>query len=159
MTDVAAKIRKKLEEELRTIEHELNAELPKELMRARAHGDLSENAEFKYAKERQGYLTARLGQLQKRLADIAMLNLNNLPKDRVAYGSRVSLRDVNNSAPSEYRLVTTEEADASKGLISTTSPIGKALMGRRVGDEVEVQTPAGKKTFEIVDLKTIYEEA
>ncbi len=159
MTDVAAKIRKKLEEELRTIEHELNAELPKELMRARAHGDLSENAEFKYAKERQGFLTARLGQLQKRLADIAMLNLSNLPKDRVAYGSRVSLRDVNNSAPSEYRLVTTEEADASKGLISTTSPIGKALMGRRVGDEVEVQTPAGKKTFEIVDLKTIHEEA
>ena len=159
MTDVAAKIRKKLEEELRTIEHELNAELPKELMRARAHGDLSENAEFKYAKERQGYLTARLGQLQKRLADIAMLNLNNLPKDRIAYGSRVSLRDVNNSAPSEYRLVTTEEADASKGLISTSSPIGKALMGRRVGDEVEVQTPAGKKTFEIVDLKTIHEEA
>jgi transcription elongation factor GreA len=159
MTDVAAKIRIKLEDELRTIEHELNTELPKELMRARAHGDLSENAEFKYAKERQGYLTARLGQLQKRLADIAMLNLNNLPKDRVAYGSRVSLRDVNNSAPSEYRLVTTEEADASKGLISTTSPIGKALMGRRVGDEVEVQTPAGKKIFEIVDLKTIHEEA
>ncbi len=159
MTDVAAKIRKKLEEELRTIEHELNTELPKELMRARAHGDLSENAEFKYAKERQGYLTARLGQLQKRLADIAMLNLNNLPKDRAAYGSRVSLRDLNNSAQIEYRLVTTEEADASKGLISTTSPIGKALMGRRVGDEVEVQTPAGRKAFEIVELKTIHEEA
>ena len=159
MTDVAAKIRRKLEEELRTIERELNTELPKELMRARAHGDLSENAEFKYAKERQGYLTARLGQLQKRLADIAMLNLNNLPKDRAAYGSRVSLRDLNNAAQLEYRLVKTEEADATKGLISNNSPIGKALMGRRVGDEVEVQTPAGRKAFEIVELKTIHEDA
>jgi transcription elongation factor GreA len=159
MIDVVAKLRQKLEEEMRVIEHELNTELPKELMKARAHGDLSENAEFKYAKERQGYLTARLGQLQKRLADIAMLNLSNLPKDKAAYGSRVWLRDLHNSAKVEYKLVTTEEADASKGLISTTSPIGKALLGRRVGEEVEVHTPAGKKEFEIVRLQTIHDES
>jgi transcription elongation factor GreA len=159
MTDVATKIRQKLEEEMRTLEHELNLELPKELLKARAHGDLSENAEYKYAKERQGYLSARLGQLKKRLADVAMLNLENLPRDRAGYGSRVWLLDLQKSAEIEYKLVTTEEADASKGLISTTSPIGKALLGRRVGDEIKVQTPAGTKEFELVRLQTIHDEA
>jgi transcription elongation factor GreA len=157
--DVAAKLRQKLEEELRGIEHELNSELPKELETARAHGDLSENAEYKYAKERQGFLTARLGQLQKRLADIAMLNLNNLPHDRAGYGSRVKLLDLKNSTEVEYKLVTTEEADATKGLISTTSPIGKALLGRRKGDEVKVTTPKGTREFEIVRLLTIHDES
>lgn len=158
MTDVATKIRQKLEEEIRILEHELHHDLPKELLKARAHGDISENAEYKYAKERQGYLSARLGQLQKRLADVAMLNLNNLPRDRAGYGSRVWLLDLQKSAEVEYRLVTTEEADATKGLISTTSPIGKALLGRRVGDEVKVQTPAGVKEFEVVRLLTIHDE-
>lgn len=158
MSEVTKKIRHKLEEELRTLEHELNHELPKELLRARAHGDLSENAEYKYAKERQGYLAARLGQLKKRLADVAMLNLDNLPTDRAGYGSRVRLMDLQRSVEVEYKLVTTEEADASQGQISTTSPIGKALLGRRVGEEVKVQTPAGTKEFEIVGLHTIHEE-
>ena len=159
MTDALAKIKERLQEEVQTLEHELNHELPKELMRARAHGDLSENAEYKYAKERQGYISARLGQLKKRLADIGMLNLNNLPQDRVGYGSRVWLLDLKKSVEVEYKLVTPEEADAAKGLISTTSPIGKALLGRRVGDEVNVQTPAGTKEFELVRLKTIHQEA
>ena len=159
MPDAVTKIRQKLEGEIRTLEHELNIELPKELMKARAHGDLSENAEFKYAKERQGYLSARIGQLKKRLADMAMLNLSNLPRDRAAYGSRVWLLDLQKSAEVEYKLVTTEEADAAQGLISTTSPIGKALLGRRVGDEVKVQTPAGVKEFEVVRLQTIHDEA
>ena len=159
MSDAVAKIRKKLEEEIRTVEHELNLELPKELMKARAHGDLSENAEYKYAKERQGYLSARLGQLRKRLGDVSMLNLDNLPADRAGYGSRVWLLDVQKSAEVEYKLVTPEEADATNGLISTSSPIGKALLGRRVGDEITVQTPAGSKEFELVKLRTIHEEA
>ncbi|MBI1750679.1 MAG: GreA/GreB family elongation factor, partial [Acidobacteria bacterium] len=130
MSDAVAKIRKKLEEEIRTVEHELNLELPKELMKARAHGDLSENAEYKYAKERQSYLSARLGQLQKRMGNVAMLNLDNLPADRAGYGSRVCLLDLQKSAEVEYKLVTPEEADATNGLISTSSPIGKALLGR-----------------------------
>ncbi len=159
MTDALTNVKRKLEEQIHALEHELNHELPKELMRARAHGDLSENAEFKFAKERQGYLSARVGQLKRRLADMAMLNLNNLPTDCVGYGSRVSLRDLQKSVEVEYKLVTTEEADAAKGLISTTSPIGKALLGRRVGDEIKVQTPAGTKEFELVRLKTIHEEA
>ncbi len=158
MTDALTKVKQKLEEQIQSLEHELNLELPKELMKARAHGDLSENAEYKYAKERQGYVSARIGQLKKRLGDIGMLNLNNMPRDRAAYGSRVWLLDLQKSAEVEYKLVTSEEADASQGLISTTSPIGKALLGRQVGDEVKVQTPAGLKQFEVVRLKTIHED-
>src|SRR6202051_4821103 len=104
--DALAKVKKKLQDEI-------NVELPKELMKARAHGDLSENAEYKYAKERQGYVSARLGQLKKRLGDIGMLNLNNIPSDRAGYGSRVWLLDIKKSIEIEYKLVTSEEADAA----------------------------------------------
>jgi len=161
MTDVSdalSKVKKKLQDEITTLEHEMNVDLPKELMKARAHGDLSENAEYKYAKERQGYVSARLGQLKKRLGDIGMLNLNNIPADRTGYGSRVWVLDVKKDIEIEYKLVSTEEADVAQGLISTTSPIGKALLGKNVGDEVSVQTPAGVKEFEIIRLKTIHEE-
>src|SRR4029077_7524367 len=120
MTDPLSKIKKKLQDEIDTLEHELNLELPKELMKARAHGDLSENAEYKYAKERQGFVSARLGQLKKRMGDLGMLNLSNIPHDRAGYGSRVWLRDVAKAAEVEYKLVTSEEADAAQGLISTT---------------------------------------
>src|ERR1700688_3403810 len=158
MTDALANVKKKLQDEITTLEHEMSVELPKELMKARAHGDLSENAEVKYAKDRQGYVSARLGQLKKRLCDIGMMNLNNIPADRTGYGSRVWVLDVKKSIEIEYKLVSTEEADVTAGLISTTSPIGKALLGKNVGDEVQVQTPAGIKEFEIVRLKTIHED-
>src|ERR1700685_4369756 len=148
MTDALSNVKKKLLDEITTLDNELSVEPPKELMKARAHGDLSENAEYKYAKERQGYVSARLGQLKKRLGDLGMLNLNNIPKDRAGYGSRVWVREAKKPEV-EYKLVTTEEADATKGLISTTSPIGKALLGRKVGDEVKVQIPAGTKEFEV----------
>ena len=158
MTDALTKVKKKLQDEIAALEHEMSIELPKELMKARAHGDLSENAEFKYAKERQGYVSARIGQLKKRLGDIGMLNLNHIPADRAGYGSRVWLLDIKKSVEIEYKLVTTEEADVTNGLISTTSPIGKAVLGRQVGDEVKVHTPAGIKEFEVVRLKTIHED-
>jgi transcription elongation factor GreA len=158
MVDLTEKIKKKLQDEIKELEHELHDELPKEIKVARAHGDLKENAEYKYAKERQGYVAARLGQLHQRMADISMLNLNNLPKDRAAYGSRITVLDVAKASKIEYKLVTTEEADATKGLISTTSPIGRALLGKKVGDEVTVATPAGQKDFEVVKLHTIYDE-
>ena len=158
MIDLAEKIKKKLKDEIAALEHELHTELPKEIKVARAHGDLSENAEYKYAKERQSYVSARLGQLHQRMANISMLNLNNLPKDRAAYGSRVFVLDIANNSKIEYKLVTVEEADASKGLISTTSPIGRALLGKKVGDEVKVTTPAGLKEYEVVRLVTIYDE-
>lgn len=158
MTDLAEKIKKKLADEIKALEHELHDELPKEIKVARAHGDLSENAEYKYAKERQSYVSARLGQLHQRMADLSLLNLNNLPKDRAAYGSTVVVLDVAKDSKIEYKLVTQEEADAAKGLISTSSPIGRALLGKKVGDEVRVTTPAGTKEFEVVRLTTIYEE-
>jgi transcription elongation factor GreA len=158
MADLAEKIKKKLQDEIKVLEHELHNDLPKEIMVARAHGDLKENAEYKYAKERQSFVSARLGQLHQRMADLSMLNLDNLPKDRAAYGSRLIVLDVAKSTKIEYKLVTVEEADATKGLISTTSPIGRALLGKKVGDEVKVNTPSGVKEYEVVELTTIYEE-
>ena len=159
MSDPLAKIKRKLQEEIDTLEHELNVELPKEIAIARAHGDLSENAEYKYAKERQGYVNAKIGQLKKRMGDLGMLNLTNIPKDRSGYGSRILVLDVQRNTEVEYKLVSSEEADVEKGLISTTSPIGRALLNRQVGDEVQVATPAGKKEFEVVRLVTIHDEA
>ncbi|HEY8714220.1 MAG TPA: transcription elongation factor GreA [Candidatus Acidoferrum sp.] len=159
MPDPLAKIKQKLLEEIDHLSHELNVDLPKEIAVARAHGDLSENAEYKYAKERQGFVNARLGQLKKRLGDLGMLNLTNIPKDRSGYGSRLIVLDTQRDVKIEYKLVSTEEADVEKGLISTTSPIGKALLNRKVGDEIEVATPAGKKEFEVVRLTTIHDEA
>lgn len=158
MSDPLANIRRKLQQELDLLEHELNVELPKEIAVARAHGDLSENAEYKYAKERQGYVNAKIGQLKKRMGDLGMLNLTNIPKDRSGYGSRIVVLDTQRSVQIEYKLVSSEEADAEKGLISTTSPIGRALLNRQVGDEVSVATPAGKKEFEVVRLVTIHDD-
>lgn len=158
MPDPLSRIKQKLQVEIDQLEHELNVELPKEIAVARAHGDLSENAEYKFAKERQGYVNARIAQLKKRMGDLGMLNLANIPKDRSGYGSRIVVVDTQRDIKIEYKLVSSEEADVEKGLISTTSPIGRALLNRRVGDEVQVATPAGKKEFEVVRLLTIHEE-
>jgi len=155
---MASQIVKKLQEEIQALEYELNHELPKELKRARALGDLSENAEFIMAKQRQDLVGARLAQLKRRLADLSLINLNNIPKDRIAFGSTVALYDVDRDVEVVYRLVTSEEADVSKGLISTTSPIGRGLMGKKVGDMVKVATPNGVREFEVRALQTIYDE-
>lgn len=148
---------KKLQEEIQALEHELNHELPEELKRARALGDLSENAEFHMAKQRQDIVGARLTHLKQRLAKLSLINMNNIPKDRIAFGSRVTVYDVDRDSELEYRLVTTEEADFSKGLISTTSPIGRALMGKKIGDTVKVGTPNGVREFEVRSLRTIHD--
>ena len=152
-------LKKKLEEQIRVLEHELNHELPKEIKTARAHGDLSENAEYHAAKERQGIVNARLGQLRQRLAEIALVNFNNIPHDRVAFGSTVILHDVSKGSEVQYQIVTSEDADVASGRISTSSPIGRGLIGKQVGDVVTVQTPAGTREFEIRKLTTIHEEA
>ena len=155
---MAVELKKKLEEELRALEHELNHELPKEIKTARAHGDLSENAEYHAAKERQGMVNARLGQLRQRLAEMSLVNLNNIPRDRVAFGSTVLLNDVTKGAEVQYKIVTSEEADVAGGKISTSSPIGRGLIGKQVGDMITVQTPAGPREFEIRKLTTIHEQ-
>ncbi|HXV62067.1 MAG TPA: transcription elongation factor GreA [Vicinamibacteria bacterium] len=147
----------KLKDEIKALEEELHVELPKALKVAREHGDLSENAEYDAAKERQGYVNARLGQLRKRLANLSMVNFDKIPEGKVSFGSEVTLFDVDKEAEVVYKLVVSEEADVAKGLISTTSPIGRALLGRVEGDEVRVQTPGGLKNFEIVKLLTIHD--
>jgi transcription elongation factor GreA len=152
-------VRKKLQEDLNALEHELRVELPKEILRAREHGDLSENAEYKSAKERQAFLEGRKAQLQKRMASLSLVNLDKIPTDRAAYGSRVILYDYDSEKEIEYRLVTPEESDIAKGLISITSPIGRSLVGKRAGDGVEIVTPSGRKDYELRSLKTIHEIA
>ena len=152
-------IKKKLQEEITALEYELRNELPREILKARAHGDLSENAEYHAAKERQGFVNARLGQLQKRLADFSMIDMTKIPHDRVGLGSRVVVLDVKKDEQITYFLVTSEEADAPNGKISTSSPIGRALLGKQVGDEVRIQIPDGLRVMEIVELKTIHDLA
>jgi len=151
-------IKKKLEEEIRALEHELNHELPKELKKAVALGDLSENAEYHMAKQRQEFVRARLGQLKKRMADLSLVNMNNIPRDKVALGSTVKVYDSTKEEEIEYKLVTSEESDVDRGLISTTSPIGRALLGKKVGDTALVVTPTGKREMEVLTLLTMHDQ-
>ena len=152
-------IKKKLQDEITTLEYELHVELPKEILKARAHGDLSENAEYHAAKDRQGFVNARLNQLKKRLSEIAMVDFSKIPHDRVGLGSKVTVLDTKREEEIAYNLVTSEEADAANGKISTTSPIGRALLGKEVGDVVRVQSPGGSKELEILKLATIHDLA
>lgn len=151
-------IRKKLEQEIQALDRELNHELPQELKKAVAMGDLSENAEYHMAKQRQEFVRARLGQLQKRMAELALVNMKNIPRDRIAFGSRVVVFDQSKNAEIEYRLVTSEEADVEQGLISTTSPIGRSLMGKKVGETTVVVTPNGQRELEVLKLSTIHDQ-
>lgn len=150
-------LKRKLQEEVTALEYELRNELPKEILRARAHGDLRENAEFHAAKERQRFVDARLGQLKKRLADMSMVDFSKIPKDRVGLGSTVVVLDLVKDEEITYKLVTSEEADANHGLISTGSPIGKGLLGKQPGDEVKIPIPGGLKNLEILRLTTIHD--
>ncbi|MBP1608891.1 MAG: GreA/GreB family elongation factor [Acidobacteria bacterium] len=152
-------INKKLQDELNAIERELRVDLPKEILRAREHGDLSENAEYKAAKERQAFLEGRKAQLQKRMAALSLVNLDKIPADRVAYGSKIILYDYEADKEIEYTLVSPEETDVSNGLISITSPIGKSLVGKREGDDVEIITPSSRKNYEVRRLTTIHQMA
>ena len=150
-------IKKKLQDEISALEHELHVELPREILKARAHGDLSENAEYHAAKDRQGFVNARLNQLKKRLAEISMVDFTKIPHDRVGLGSTVVVQDTHRDGEVTYNLVTSEEADAANGKISTTSPIGRALLGKSEGDVVRVQSPGGVKELEILKLTTIHD--
>ena len=150
-------LKKKLQDEIAVLENELRVELPREILKARAHGDLSENAEYHAAKERQGLVNARLGQLQKRLRELSMVDMSTIPHDRVGLGSSVLVLDVNKDEKIRYKLVTSEDVDVSKGMISTSSPIGRGLLGKHVGDTVKIQIPGGSRELEIVELITIHQ--
>lgn len=150
-------VKKKLQAELDTLEEELHFILPKEIQKAREFGDLRENAEYKAAMERQSIVQARIMQLRQRLSEVESIDITKLPTDRVAYGSRVVLFDIEKEEKVTYRLVTSEEIDPENGHISTVSPIGQALIGKEEGDEVRVKSPTGWRTFEISRLTTIHE--
>ena len=152
-------VMKRLAEEIKQLEHELTTELPAEIKKAVALGDLSENAEYHMAKQRQVFVNARLGQLKKRMGELAMVDLSNIPTDKVGFGAKVMVFDSSKNEEIEYQLVTSEESDVSKGLISTTSPIGRSLLGKKVGDVATVVTPNGKRELEVLNLMTIHDAA
>jgi transcription elongation factor GreA len=152
-------LKKKLQAEIAALEYELRNELPKEILKARAHGDLSENAEYHAAKERQSFVNARLGQVQSRLREFSMVDMTKIPHDRVGLGSHVEVLDLDKDEKHSYDLVTSEEADAPNGKISTGSPIGKGLLGNRVGDTVKIQIPGGVREMEILSLLTMHDNA
>ena len=151
-------LKKKLQEEIAALEHEFRSELPKEILKARAHGDLSENAEYHAAKDRQGYVNARLGQLRKRLAEFSMVDVARIPHDKVGLGSSVVVLDYQKDQETTYTLVPSEETDVKKGLISTSSPIGRGLLGKAVGDVARIQSPGGFREMEILRLTTIHDQ-
>jgi transcription elongation factor GreA len=152
-------IKRQLLEEIQKLEHELAHELPAEIKKAVALGDLSENAEYHMAKQRQEYVNARLGQMKKRMAELSLVNLANIPHDRAAFGSTVTVYDTSKDEEIVYKLVTSEESDVANGMISTTSPIGRGLIGKQVGDVATVITPNGKRELEVLKLVTMHDEA
>lgn len=147
----------RLEQELKELEYELRHELPKEIQRATALGDLRENAEYHAALERQSYVKARVGQLKQRITQLSSVQFSQIPKDRAAFGSVVTVEDLDSGDELTYELVLAEDGDPPNGKISVSSPIGRALMGKTVGDEVSVKTPGGERAFEMVSLVTLHE--
>ena len=151
------KLLKRFEDEIRALDRELKHDLPKEIQQAREFGDLRENAEYHAAKERQRLVEVQISQLQKRVSDISLMNLDKLPTDRAAFGSTVHLKEADGNTVI-YRLVMPEDTDPAKGMISTASPIGRSLVGKEVGDEVQVPTPSGQREFEVIKLMTIHDD-
>jgi transcription elongation factor GreA len=151
-------IKKRLQDEIHVLDHELKVRLPKEILKAREHGDLRENAEYKAAKERQSFLQARIAQLHRRLAALHLVNLDRIPRDKVGLGSLVTVRQPDADEESVYEIVVPEDADPAVGRISPSSPIGKCLLGHEEGDSVEVRVPSGTKAYEITKLVTIHDQ-
>jgi transcription elongation factor GreA len=152
-----ARLIKRFEDEIVVLERELTQELPKEIKRAREHGDLRENAEYHAAKERQRFVESRISMLRTRVSQIQLMNLDKIPADRAGFGSRLTLRE--NGREFVYELVMPEDANPDLGLISVASPIGRALIGKEEGDRVTAPTPAGERRFELIKLSTIHDES
>jgi transcription elongation factor GreA len=153
-----SKIKERMEEELRALITELTIELPRALQAALAHGDLRENADYQAARQRQEFVRARISQIQKQLIDLSLINVERLPRDRVAYGSTVKLTDLESGEMFTYRLAIGDEVDPEKGFISVSSPVGSSLLGKQEGDEVLVRTPAKTRRMEIIELRTLHDE-
>jgi transcription elongation factor GreA len=151
--------RQRLEEELRQLERELRIELPQEIKKALAMGDLRENAEYHAALERQSFVKARIGQLRGRLTDLGMVNMAQVPRDRAGLGSSLTVLDLDQAVEITWELVIPEVADLERGLISIASPIGRGLVGKREGDEVVIEIPTGQRRFEVLELRTVHDKA
>jgi transcription elongation factor GreA len=151
-----ARLIKRFEDEIATLEYELTHDLPKEIQRARELGDLRENAEYAAAKERQRFVEAHVSMLRTRVAQIQLMNLDRIPRDKAGFGSKLTLREGDKTFV--YELVMPEDAAPEKGFVSIASPIGRALVGREAGDEVMAPTPGGQRTFEILSLTTVHDE-
>ncbi len=147
----------KLDKDLEESQRELQVDIPKAILTAREHGDLSENAEFKAAKERQMFLESRISLLQKRISDIMAINVNQIPKDRSGLGSTLKLKDMDSGKETRYHLVFPEEVNPDEGKISTVSPVGRAMVGKQEGDEISVSLPDGKMEFEVLEVITIHD--
>ena len=147
----------KLDEDLKTSQRELQVDIPKAILTAREHGDLSENAEFKAAKERQMFLEARISLLQKRISDIMAININQIPKDRSGLGSTLKLKDLDSGEETEYQLVFPEEVNPDEGRISAASPVGRSLVGKQEGDEVTIPLPDNRIEYEVLKVTTIHD--
>ena len=150
-------IAKRIKQDLTELYHELKVKIPKDLHEAAAHGDLSENAEYEAARSRQDFVRARIAQLEERMSQVSMYDLSSIPKDVIAYGSRVKLEDIDSGEILEYEIVFPEEVDPASGKISLHSPVGQALLRKSVDDEAEVVSPQGKRTYEIIELLTLHD--
>ena len=148
---------RRLRKEMEALKRELTVDLPKELERARAHGDLSENAEWAMAKQRQEFLRARLNNMEARVAELARINLDSIPRDTVGLGSKVELEDLDEGNRAEYEIVVPEEVDGAQNRISLSSPLGKSLIGKGPEDDIEVQTPRGKRSYVVTKLVTLHQ--
>ena len=154
--DLLREVRQKLEEEAQRIEYELRVTLPREIQKALGQGDLSENAEYEAAKERQSTLHARLTQIQKRLADLSRIDVASIPKDRAGLGSEVTVENMESGEEITYTLVIPELADGNRSFVSMAAPVGKALMNRRVGDAVTISIPRGTLEYEVRRIVTLF---
>lgn len=152
------KLIEELKEQLAALEREFRQELPRKIKAARELGDIRENAEYEAAKDRQGFVKARMDHLRQRIAVLSRVNLNAIPKDRVGYGSTVALVDLDSAEEKTYKLVSPEEMDSERGWISISSPVGRALVGKRAGDAVTITTPGGTRQYEIAEMKTLHDE-
>ena len=150
--------RQRLEGELRQLERELRVELPQEIKKALAMGDLRENAEYHAALERQSFVKARIGQLRVRLTELGMINMAQVPRDRAGLGSCLTVHDLDQDVEITWELVVPEVADLERGLISIASPIGRGLVGKRPGEEVVVDIPSGRRRFEVLQLRTVHDK-
>ena len=149
----------KLDEDLKESQRELQVDIPKAILTAREHGDLSENAEFKAAKERQMFLESRISLLQKRISDVMAINVNQIPKDRSGLGSSLKLKDLDSGELAEYHLVFPEEVNPDEGKISIASPVGRSLVGKQVGDELTISLPDSKTEYEVLKVITIHDDS